>query len=347
MKRSGKLVPRMNNFYVKMDSSLMHSMNIPQKFTKMFLGSMSDNIELEGPSGNTWHVKMMRSDNTFSLQSGWKEFVTANKIDENDFIVFTYKDNSSFKVVIYDRSGCEKVAPFFAKNMNTEPDKESEESNNSSTRVMASPHREVEKEIISLSSGSNDTDESSYEISTHAAQVHMTEGRVCGKRKQTYFVDKSTESDSNTGNDNRAMKASRLYVVPVGTHLTQAQEEIANRMARKAQKDSRMLVKILTQSDTLSNKDCRLRLPVGFACKVLKSEKKKITLLPFDLDKRSKTCTANYYLKNNSCKCIGKGWRKFVCSNGLKQGDLCLFELRKHEKGGILTMVVHFNRGSS
>ena len=50
---------------------------------------MSKKIELEGPSGYTWHVQMMRSDNTFVLQSGWKEFVTANKIDENDFIVFT------------------------------------------------------------------------------------------------------------------------------------------------------------------------------------------------------------------------------------------------------------------
>ena len=75
---------------------------------------MSENIELEGPSGYTWHVKlMMSSDNTFALQSGWKEFVTANKIVENDFIVFTYKDSSSFKVLIFDRSGCEKVTPFF------------------------------------------------------------------------------------------------------------------------------------------------------------------------------------------------------------------------------------------
>ena len=115
---------------------------------------MSENIELEGPSGYTWHVKIERSqsDNTFALQSGWKEFVTANKIYENDILVFTFKDNSSFKVLIFDRSGCEKLAPFFAKNMNTEPGKES-------TRVIASPHQQVEKEIISLSSGSSDTDE--------------------------------------------------------------------------------------------------------------------------------------------------------------------------------------------
>ncbi|XP_078149100.1 uncharacterized protein LOC144544464 [Carex rostrata] len=145
----------------------------------MFIGSMSKNIKLEGPSGYTWHVKIMRSDNTFALQSGWKEFVTANKIDENDFIVFRYKDNSSFKVLIFDRSGCEKVAPFFAKNMNTES----------------------EKEIIYLSS--TDTDESSCGILTRAARARMTRERVCGKRKQRDFVQESTESESSSGKDNR------------------------------------------------------------------------------------------------------------------------------------------------
>ena len=83
-------------------------------------------------------------------------------------------------------------------------------------------------------------------------------------------------------------------------------------------------------------------LPDGFACKVLRSKKKKITLLPSDLDKRSKICTANY-CKNESIRWIGKGWREFTRIYGLKQGDLCLFELRKQDKRGILTMVVHFN----
>ncbi|KAF3336709.1 DnaJ subfamily B member 5 [Carex littledalei] len=157
--------------------------NIPIKFAKMFV--MSENIELEGPSGYTWHVKIMRSesDNTFALQSGWKEFVTDNKIYENDILVFTYKDNSSFKVLIFDRSGCEKVAPFFAKNMNTEPGKESEESNDSSIREIA-----------------------------------YTDERVCGKRKQRDFVQESSEGDSESDDgtvrkrktkENRAKKASR------------------------------------------------------------------------------------------------------------------------------------------
>ncbi|XP_078150903.1 uncharacterized protein LOC144546232 [Carex rostrata] len=177
MKGGGELGLRMNKFYVEINSYLMHTMTIPNKFAKMFVASMSENIELEGPSGYTWHVKIERSqsDNTFALQSGWKEFVTANKIYENDVLVFTLKDNSSFKVLIFDRSGCEKAAPFFAKNMNAEPGKES-------TQVIASPHQEVEKEI-KFCSGSSDTDE-----------------RISGKRKQRVadFVQESSEGDSES-----------------------------------------------------------------------------------------------------------------------------------------------------
>ena len=143
--------------------------NIPNKFAKMFI--LSKNIELEGPSGYTWHVKMMRSDDTFALQSGWKEFVRANRIDNNDLLVFTYKDNSSFKVIIFDRSGCQKAAPFFAKKT------ESEESNNSLIR-------EVKKEIISLLSDSNDTCESSSDISPHAPHACTPGKGVCSKMNQ-------------------------------------------------------------------------------------------------------------------------------------------------------------------
>ena len=72
------------------------------------------------------------------------------------------------------------------------------------------------------------------------------------------FVQELTESESNAGKDNRATKASRPYFVPCGTHLTQAQKEIANTMARNTQKDSHLLVKILNFTDTHPSRNCRL-----------------------------------------------------------------------------------------
>ncbi|XP_078150559.1 B3 domain-containing protein Os03g0622100-like isoform X1 [Carex rostrata] len=297
---------------------------------------------------------IMSSNNTFAMRSGWKEFVIANRIDKNDVLVFTYNGNSSFKVAIFDRSGCEKAAPFFAKKMEMEIETQSEESNDSSIRENVALHSEVKKEIISFSSGSSDSDESLCDISSRAIRARTIRERVCCKRKQREFVQESSEGDKGEHGtvrirktkENRTMKASHLYILPIRTRLTKAQEEIANRMARKTQKGSDLLVKILTPSEIPPRVNCVLRLPVGFARKILESEEKKIILLPADLDKRSKTCTAKY-MKNKNCKYIGQGWNKFVCINGLKEGDLCLFELRKQERGEILTMVVHFNRVSS
>ncbi|XP_078170263.1 B3 domain-containing protein Os12g0592300-like [Carex rostrata] len=339
-------------FFSPLHSMLQH---IPNKFAKMLKGSMRENVELEGPSGATWHVKMIRSKNKFALQSGWKDFVTANHIDQNDILVFTYNGNYSFKVVIFDWSGCEKAAPFFAKEMETET--ESEESNDSLIRQNAAPQSEVKKEIISLSSGGSDTDESFREISSRATHASMNGESVCCKRKKRDFVQESCQSDSESDEGehktvkkrktkkNEAKNASRLFLLPCYTHLTRAQEEIANRMVRKTQKGSDLFVKILTRTDTGTHRSCRLNLPAIFACEVLES-KKKITLLPADLGKRSKACTV-YYRKNNKARYICNGWRQFVHINGLKQGDLCLFELRKQDKRGILIMVVHFNLVSS
>jgi B3 DNA binding domain len=85
-------------------------------------------------------------------------------------------------------------------------------------------------------------------------------------------------------------------------------------------------------------------LPRGFACKVLQNKKRKIALATADLEKRSKGCTA-YCYKNRNAGFISVGWPKFVRRNGLKEGDFCLFELRKEQKQGklLLTMVVHFD----
>jgi hypothetical protein len=57
---------------------------------------------------------------------GWRDSVTANKIDENDLLVFKYRSNSSFDVLIFDPTGCEKVAPLVIKTEQTELETESE-----------------------------------------------------------------------------------------------------------------------------------------------------------------------------------------------------------------------------
>jgi B3 DNA binding domain len=120
-----------------------------------------ENVELKCPSGITWHVKMIKSNGNFIFQSGWRDFIIANKIEKNDILVFKYSGNSSFEVIIFDPSGCQKAAPFFAKKMETQLCLQ--ESSDSSIQVVAEHPREIKKDCINITSGSN---ESSNEISS-------------------------------------------------------------------------------------------------------------------------------------------------------------------------------------
>jgi hypothetical protein len=65
------------------------------------------------------------------------------------------------------------------------------------------------------------------------------------------LVEESTESDKGNKplrkKESISQKKFRLYMVPWKTRLTIAQEEIADRMARKAQQGSALFVKILAK----------------------------------------------------------------------------------------------------
>ena len=52
-----------------------------------------------------------------------------------------------------------------------------------------------------------------------------------------------------------------------------------------------------------------------------------------------KTWNTDMVIRNGSRLFLRGGWPKFVCDNGLRVGDICLFELKKNESK--LTMEVH------
>jgi hypothetical protein len=51
------------------------------------------------------------------LGSGWGDFAKAHEIQENDLLLFTCSGRSSFEVLIFDASGCEKLSPLFSSRM--------------------------------------------------------------------------------------------------------------------------------------------------------------------------------------------------------------------------------------
>jgi hypothetical protein len=82
---------------------------IPDRFMNHFGGELSKSIVIESPDGNVYDVKVTKHMNKIVLQCGWEVFIDAQRIEDNDSLLFQYIENSRFKVLILDSDGCEKV----------------------------------------------------------------------------------------------------------------------------------------------------------------------------------------------------------------------------------------------
>lgn len=69
-------------------------------------------VTLETPVGFKRSIKLKRVvSEEIWLDEGWSEFAEAHSISEGHFLLFEYKGNSSFRVMIFDVSACEIEYP--------------------------------------------------------------------------------------------------------------------------------------------------------------------------------------------------------------------------------------------
>lgn len=96
--------------------------------------------------------------------SGWKEFVEAHRVEENDLLLFKLIGTSSFEVVIFDASGHEKASSLFA----TKKDPRTRESDACSVEIFCA---EIIRDVIPIDSSSNSSE-------VHAKPENCGVGRV-------------------------------------------------------------------------------------------------------------------------------------------------------------------------
>ncbi|XP_078177682.1 B3 domain-containing protein Os12g0592300-like [Carex rostrata] len=294
-------------FFVKMEASFRRYLNLPRKFAKNFKGKISERIKLKDPNGKTWKIEVFKSYNNVSLHSGWTDFVTANKIDENDLLIFTYSSSSSFDVLIFNASGYEKADPLMIKNEDSESESESEtmktsSDSDTSIRVFIPPAKISSKSVIS-----------SPEI------------RAENKR----------ERDDDGTSRHASKKANQaLSVKPYHVHcklkLSVKQQKIADEMASTTQPGSNLFLKIMTSSDLQD----RLTIPRNFARQNIGKRSQQINLLAAN---NKKVFPANYKY-HEKLQSIGRGWRAFALENNIKERNMCLFEVKKLD---VTEIVVH------
>jgi B3 DNA binding domain len=145
------------------NSIFSYSQDLPNNIHKIFRGQIDGTVELKVPGGNVWQVSVIKSTGNLTFQSGWKDFVIANCVEENDLLVFKYSGNSSFQAQISDPNGCERTS-FFAQREEIEV----QESSDNSTKIFEGPDHNMYADKITISGSSSDS-----EFSIGSAAVRM------------------------------------------------------------------------------------------------------------------------------------------------------------------------------
>ncbi|CAN8258829.1 unnamed protein product [Cochlearia groenlandica] len=90
-------------FKVVLPSTMQTNMlRIPTRFVKLQGTKLSKVVTLETPVGFKRNIKLKRIGEELWFQEGWSEFAEANSINKGHFLLFEYKGNSSFRVLIFD-----------------------------------------------------------------------------------------------------------------------------------------------------------------------------------------------------------------------------------------------------
>jgi hypothetical protein len=95
-------------------TEFMEKMPIPAKFMRRHLAAEPGlrRATLVSPLKKFWHVDVVRDghggDNDVYVAGGWVEFVRANGLEEENFLVFRYEGNMVFTVKVFETSGCIK-----------------------------------------------------------------------------------------------------------------------------------------------------------------------------------------------------------------------------------------------
>ncbi|KAL5790803.1 hypothetical protein ACOSQ2_005691 [Xanthoceras sorbifolium] len=100
-------------FKVILNSTLEDKkLRIPEKFVRIFGDELSAVVTLTIPDGRVSRVGLTKDERKIWFDGGWNDFVQYHSIGVGHFLVFKYKKNSNFSVLIFDKSACETQYPY-------------------------------------------------------------------------------------------------------------------------------------------------------------------------------------------------------------------------------------------
>ncbi|KAL6893507.1 hypothetical protein ACP4OV_007605 [Aristida adscensionis] len=323
------------HFFKLVAGDFTESISIPGRFSSNFNGQISEVVTLKSATGKTWSIGVGGDTDEVVLRSGWKEFASNHSLEEGDYLLFRYTGASSFDVLIFDSSGCEKTSPHFPERIEHSPGIEGARPNGRrfNTRQDHTPQ-----------SQSNDDDDDDDE-------AHLERLPTACKRSLRHDIEqahcevKDDEDDTELEEGDAPAKTGYYFCKngPVSEyHLTeQDKEEISSIPVPVQSPTNPVFVQVMHPSHVRARgKKCGMvGISSEFAVKYLGAVGREIIL-------ERASSRGRWHVRYNcnrfSRGLNGRGWSGFVGDNSLLDHDVCLFELITGTRRP--TMAVHVLR---
>ncbi|TKW29342.1 hypothetical protein SEVIR_3G389400v4 [Setaria viridis] len=312
-------------FFKLMTGDFAKGISIPDKFAKNLNGIGC--IDLKAPSGETWNIGLEKHADELFLMSRWEDFVKAHVLKENDLLIFTYSGNSSFDVLIFEASGCEKVSSLFGNR--TAPDLHKH------FDYMADRGKQAEHYALT------DSKETTAPSQLAGFPHHASTSKKSGGRNPRQLPESPNSSNNHVkcddireeDSDEEYAKSKYCYTRIAERLSDEEKEEIISLASIRS--DNPAFVTVLQMSH-VRRKNNFLIFPNRFVADHFDSRLHEITLVR--PNRKDKWCVKYYYARS------AQGVRnytfsKFVQENRLREGDICAFELMKGSRR--VTMTVH------
>ncbi|GJN24053.1 hypothetical protein PR202_gb11764 [Eleusine coracana subsp. coracana] len=124
------------------------------------------------------------------------------------------------------------------------------------------------------------------------------------------------------------------YIVPCRHDLSKSQKKIVEERVRAIRSEVPIYVTVMKNNNAGAAQRWMLELGVRYAAEYLPATGETMVL-----QRMGKTWNTQMVIHNGRRWFLNGGWTKFAKDNGLRVGDICLFELKQNEMK--LTMEVH------
>ncbi|KAJ7970637.1 B3 domain-containing protein family [Quillaja saponaria] len=316
---------RRPHFYEVYSCSSSERLKIPVSFIRHMEGRTFGSVMLTGPSNNTWHVHLNQQNNNLFFQDGWTLFVSDHFIQCGDFLVFRYEGELCFSVQVFDRTACKKEAAFHSI-CSQDP---------SNFHCIKGLEKSVEHSysdiVVEIVPKKMTVSSSQVHVQSNVNHQELQVGSIdkeLTQKEGVMVVQEKEMSPKETGGYRGP--ASDVSVPPQKEHCNQHQGGNELEAAEPHSLSNPHFMATISASN-VTRKKPYMNIPVAFVRSNNLGYKSSLTLRdplgrlwPVKLKVRSRAYGSVSVIHRTT---MTGGWAKFYASNGLKLGDLCLFQL--------------------